>query len=65
MRILLLTHAFNGLTRAIPRNEAQGGVIVLQAEVKLDAGPVRAAVNFPMRPASKARGWPSTPITGT
>ena len=51
----------SALDRAILRNEAQWGVTVLQTEAELDAGPVWAAVNFPMRPASKARGGPQPP----
>ena len=38
---------------AIQRGEARWGVTVLQAEAEMDAGPVWASAEFPMRPASK------------
>lgn len=38
---------------AIQRGETRWGVTVLQAEAEMDAGPVWAAAEFPMRPASK------------
>jgi putative two-component system hydrogenase maturation factor HypX/HoxX len=44
----------SALDRAILRNEAQWGVTVLQAEAELDAGPVWATADFPMRQATKS-----------
>lgn len=44
----------SALDRAILRDEAQWGVTLLQAEAELDAGPVWATANFPMRRATKS-----------
>ncbi|GAB6050462.1 hydrogenase maturation protein [Hydrogenophilus islandicus] len=44
----------NALDHAILRNEAQWGVTVLQAVAEYDAGPIWAALSFPMRQARKA-----------
>ncbi len=44
----------SALDWAIQNGEAQWGVTVLQAEAEMDAGPVWAAVTFPMRPATAA-----------
>ncbi len=44
----------SALDRAILQDEREWGVTVLQAEAELDAGPVWATANFPMRQATKS-----------
>ncbi len=44
----------SALDWAIQEGEQEWGVTVLQAEAEMDAGPVWATANFPMRPAKKA-----------
>lgn len=44
----------SALDRAILRNETHWGVTVLQAEAELDAGPVWATADFPMRQTTKS-----------
>lgn len=44
----------SALDRAILQDEREWGVTVLQAEAELDAGPVWATANFPMRRATKS-----------
>ncbi len=44
----------SALDWAILKNEPTWGVTVLQAEAEMDAGPVWASVEFPMRPATKS-----------
>ncbi|NNG04719.1 MAG: hydrogenase maturation protein [Inquilinus sp.] len=44
----------SSLDWAILNGEEQWGVTVLQAEAKMDSGPIWAAGGFPMRPASKS-----------
>ncbi len=44
----------SALDWAILNGETEWGVTVLQANAEMDAGPVWASVNFPMRPARKS-----------
>lgn len=44
----------SALDHAIQQDVAEWGVTVLQAEAEMDAGPVWASANFPMRAATKA-----------
>ncbi|MGE5240027.1 MAG: hydrogenase maturation protein [Bacteroidota bacterium] len=44
----------SALDWAILNSESEWGVTVLQADARMDAGPVWAAVNFPMRQARKS-----------
>ncbi len=44
----------SALDWAVLDGEAVWGVTVLEAEAEMDAGPVWASVNFPMRPATKS-----------
>jgi putative two-component system hydrogenase maturation factor HypX/HoxX len=44
----------SALDWAIQEGEREWGVTVLQAEAEMDAGPIWATANFPMRPAKKA-----------
>jgi len=44
----------SALDWALQEGEARWGVTVLQAEAEMDAGPVWASVEFPLRPAKKS-----------
>jgi putative two-component system hydrogenase maturation factor HypX/HoxX len=44
----------SALDWAVLENEAEWGVTVLEAEAEMDAGPIWASANFPMREATKS-----------